>query len=188
MIAYVESVELITEHLDRWRQANFLWQCNAIISLAVQLRDIVVWVKWRCEHNYKQFQNKLLIYKYYYRLQPKNQCCISCTVPIPKCDGRKKYLTVDDFRGISISPVLFKLFELCVSDRYSDYFTTSDNQFGFKKHTSYSHVVYSVRNVIDHYVCTTVYVCTLDLSKAYDRMNHYTLFTKLIKRNLPFKL
>lgn len=115
---------------------------------------------------------------------------LSYTVPIPKCDGRKKSLTVDDFRGISISPVLSKLFELCVLDRYGDYFGTSDYQFGFKKHTSCSHVVYSVRNVIDHYVSngSTINVCTLDLSKAFDRMNHYVLFTKLIERNLPFKL
>jgi hypothetical protein len=77
---------------------------------------------------------------------------LSYTVPIPKCDGRKRSLTVDDFRGISISPVLSKLFEQCVLDRYSDYFGTSDHQFGFKKPTSCSHVVYSVRNVIDHYV------------------------------------
>jgi len=92
--------------------------------------------------------------------------------------------------GISISPVLSRLFELCVLDRYSDYFRTSDSQFGFKKHTSCSHVVYSVRNVIDHYVshCSTVNVCSLDLSKAFDRMNHYVLFTKLIERNLPFNL
>jgi retron-type reverse transcriptase len=115
---------------------------------------------------------------------------LSYTVPIPKCDGRKRSLTVDDFRGISISPVLSKLFEQCVLDRYSDYFGTSDHQFGFKKHTSCSHVVYSVRNVIDHYVSngSTVNVCSLDLSKAFDRMNHYVLFTKLIERKLPYKI
>jgi len=45
---------------------------------------------------------------------------LSYTVPIPKCDGRKKSLIADDFRGISISPVLAKLFELCVLDIYSD--------------------------------------------------------------------
>jgi len=80
----------------------------------------------------------------------------------------------------------------CVSwiDIYSEYFGTSDYQFGFKKRTSCSHVVYSVRNVIDHYVshCSTVNVCTLDLSKAFNRMNHCVLFTKLIERNLPFNL
>ena len=46
----------------------------------------------------------------------------SYTVPIPKCDGRSKSLEVNDFRGISISPVISKLFELCVLERYRDYF------------------------------------------------------------------
>ena len=43
-----------------------------------------------------------------------------------------------------------------------------------------SHVVYSVRNVIDHYDlnASTVNVCIIDLTKAYDLMNHYVLFTK----------
>ena len=31
---------------------------------------------------------------------------LSYTVPIPKCDGHTRALSVDDFRGISISPVL----------------------------------------------------------------------------------
>ena len=34
----------------------------------------------------------------------------SYTVPIPKCDGRNRALSTDDFRGISISPVVSKLF------------------------------------------------------------------------------
>ena len=115
---------------------------------------------------------------------------LSYTVPIPKCDGRKRSVTVDDFRGISISPVISKLFELCVLDRYSDYFNTSDHQFGFKKHTGCCHVVFSVRNVIDHYVAngSTVNVCTLDLSKAFDRMNHYVLFVKLMEKKLPSEI
>ena len=115
---------------------------------------------------------------------------LTYTVPIPKCDGHKRSLTVDDFRGISISSVTYKLFELCILDRYCDYFHTSDHQFGFKKHTSCSHVVFSVRNVIDHYVScgSTVNVCTLDLTKAFDRMNHYVLFTKLIERKLPSQI
>ena len=35
---------------------------------------------------------------------------------------------------------------------------------------------------------STVNVCTLDLSKAFDRMNHYALFLKRMDRNLPVPL
>ena len=114
----------------------------------------------------------------------------SYTVPIPKCDGRCKSLNCDDFRGISISPVISKLFELCILDRYCDYFETSEHQFGFKKQLSCCHVVYSVRNVIDSYIenGSTVNICALDLSKAFDRMNHFALFIKLMERNFPAEI
>ena len=60
---------------------------------------------------------------------------MSYTVPIMKnnVNTNNKTITVDDFRGISISPVISQVFEHCVLERYCDYFTTSDNQFGFKK-------------------------------------------------------
>jgi len=60
---------------------------------------------------------------------------LSYTVPLPKINNASlsKSLTVDDFRGISISPVLSKVFEKCILDRYQRFFETSDNQFGFKK-------------------------------------------------------
>ena len=56
----------------------------------------------------------------------------SYAVPIPKCNV-KTCLSVGGFRGISISPVITKLFEMTVLDRCCDYFKTSDHQFGFKK-------------------------------------------------------
>jgi len=55
----------------------------------------------------------------------------SNTVPIPKCEGHLHSLSHDDFRGISINCVISKLFEMAIIDRYSNYFDTSDNQFGF---------------------------------------------------------
>ena len=114
----------------------------------------------------------------------------SYTVPIPKCDGRVRALAVDDFRGISISPIISKVFELAILDRYASYFSTSDHQFGFKKNTSSMHAVYCVRNVVESFTNngSTVNVCALDLSKAFDRMNHYALLIKLIDRKLPNKV
>lgn len=114
----------------------------------------------------------------------------SYTVPIPKFDGRSRALTVDDFRGISISPVMPKLFELAILDRFGDFFTTSDHQFGFKKNIGCRDAIYCVRNVVDHYIShgSTVNLCTLDLSKAFDRINHYVIFMTLMDRHLPASL
>jgi len=47
------------------------------------------------------------------------------------CEGGLHSLLHDDFRGISFSCVISKLFEMAIIDRYSSYFVTSDNQFGF---------------------------------------------------------
>ena len=63
----------------------------------------------------------------------------SYTVPSPKGDHAiGKSMTVEDFRGISISPVLSKIVEHCLLDLYATFFTTSETQFGFKKELSCS--------------------------------------------------
>ena len=51
---------------------------------------------------------------------------------------------------------------------------------------SCSHAIYSVRKVVDHYINggSTVIMCTIDLSKAFDKMNHSALFVKHIKRKI----
>jgi hypothetical protein len=47
----------------------------------------------------------------------------SYTVPIPKLsDCRTKAMTTDDFRGIAISPIISKIFEHCILDRFDSFF------------------------------------------------------------------
>jgi len=70
---------------------------------------------------------------------------------------------------------------------------TSHNQFGFKKGAGCSHAIYSmysVRNIVDGlaHAKSTVNVCALDSSKAFDKVNHHALFIKLMKRNIPIHL
>ena len=97
---------------------------------------------------------------------------------------------VDDFRNISISPVLSKIFKHCILGRFSSFLATTDNQFGFKKGLSCSHATYSIRNVIDEYVSegSTANVFVLDLSKAFYRTNHFALFIKLMNINSSVNL
>ena len=116
---------------------------------------------------------------------------LSYTIPIPKIkDCRTKAMTTDDFRGIAISCIFSKVFELCFFDRFKSYFTVSENQFGFKKGTGCSHAVSTLRKVVDQYVNggSTVSLCALDMSKAFDRTNHHALFIKLMNRNFPIEL
>ena len=117
----------------------------------------------------------------------------SYTVPLLKNSNfaYSKSITVNDFRGISISPVISKVFEHCILDRYARYFRTSDNQFGFKKEHGCSHAIYyTLRCVVDSYLASgsTVNMCALDLTKAFDKMNHQGLLIKLMERGLPVKV
>ena len=47
-----------------------------------------------------------------------------------------------------------------------------------------------MRSVINHYVSngSTVNLCALDVSKAFDKMNHHGLFIKLMNRLVPLTL
>ena len=117
---------------------------------------------------------------------------LSYTVPLLKNNRSafSKCLTTDDFRGISISSVLSKLFEMCILDRYSPFFETADNQFGFKKHLGCSNAVYSVNCLVNGFVSnrSTVNLCALDLQKAFEKMPHHALFLKLMNRMIPSEL
>jgi len=57
-----------------------------------------------------------------------------------------KTITVENCRGISVSSVIssVRIIEHCILGKLSDYFVTSDNQFGIKKQLSCSHAVYTV--------------------------------------------
>jgi len=105
----------------------------------------------------------------------------SYTVPIPKCEGRLHSLSNDDFRGITISCVISKLFEMAIIDIYSSYFVTSDNKFRFKKNLGCRDAIYAVRNVIEHFVSngSTVNVCALDYIKLMERKLPTQIFTVL---------
>ena len=50
--------------------------------------------------------------------------------------------------------------------------------------------IYAVKSVVKYYnhFHSPVYTCFLDASKAFDRINHWTLFSKLITRGVPCPL
>ena len=162
--------------------------CNMKRGKAAGIDDITVEHLQYCHPSIYVSLSKLFNLMIEYGIVPDEFGC-SYTVPIPKSNNSAtcKSLNVDDFRGISISPVMSKVFEGCILDRYSQYFCTSDNQFGFKKFLSCSHAIYSLRNVVDHYVHagSTVNLCAMDLKKAFDKINHYGLYIKLMDRLIP---
>jgi len=86
--------------------------------------------------DYRQNISAVLSSDFVFNFSKANNLMISCTfvpdgfrynyiVPIPKPeDCYSKYLTCDNFRGIAISPVLSKVFEHCLLDRYKSFLNT----------------------------------------------------------------
>ena len=115
----------------------------------------------------------------------------SILIPIPKIDSVSAKAHVEDYRGISIAPVISKVFEHCLLKLFSKYLQNSDfMQFGFKSKSGCSHALYAVRKTVEFFIEreSTVSLCALDMSKAFDKMNRHALFIKLINRKCPLVL
>jgi len=116
---------------------------------------------------------------------------LSYTAPLPIVSGyRTKSQSYSDFCDIAISSIISKVFEHCILFRYDCYFRRNANQFGFKRGIGCSQAVYTFRKIVTRFVDggSTVYLCALDLSKAFDKVNNAALDIKLMKRRLPARL
>ena len=109
------------------------------------------------------------------------------TVPIPKMSFHKNQAKSENFRGITINPIISKVFELCLVNRLQQWLDSSENQFGFKKGYSCKHAIFTAQATTDYFVNnqSTINMCALDLSKAFDKVNHHILYLKLMSKNIP---
>ena len=64
------------------------------------------------------------------------------------------------------------------------YLETHDHHFGFKSQHATDMCIFTVKSVIKYYTKqnSTVFTCFLDAAKAFDRVSHWTLFSKMILR------
>ena len=95
----------------------------------------------------------------------------------------------NNYRPIALVTAASKNFELCLSFILEDYLITHDQQFGFKRKYSTDLCIFTVKSVTKYYTKenSPVYICFLDASKAFDKINHYILFRKLLDRKTPIK-
>ena len=106
--------------------------------------------------------------------------------PIVK-DKRGDVTDKDNYRPITITTVTSKLLESIICNKFTDQLYTSDHQFGFKRHHSTDMCVFALKETISYYLSnnTPVYTAFMDVSKAFDKVNHWVLYSKLLKRGIP---
>jgi len=92
-----------------------------------------------------------------------------------------------NYRGITLIPVISKLFELVLLDICAPYLNTDDLQFGFKKNVGCSNAIFLLSESAEYFNSrgSSIFLAALDFRKAFDRVNHYKLFSSLIRANVP---
>jgi len=81
---------------------------------------------------------------------------------------------------------LSQVFEHCLLKQLQSITKSENDQFGFKKGVGCSHAIYSAGTIVDSWVSQgfTANLCAIDLTKAFDKVNHHAVFMKLIRRNI----
>ena len=107
-------------------------------------------------------------------------------IPIVK-DKNGDLKSSENYRPITLSSMISKVFELYLLEKFSNYLDTDSLQFGFKKKLGCRNALFALRCVLQYYNQrgSNVYIASLDATKAFDRVNHYTMFTILYRRGLP---
>ena len=109
-------------------------------------------------------------------------------IPVPKTQTP----TLKDLRPISITPIISKLLEKCVLESVEDKLLElyGPNQFGFRKGSSTLLANIALHDQItrelDRPDVQGISILSIDLSRAFDRLNHANLFRTLTSVSLPF--
>ena len=85
---------------------------------------------------------------------------------------------VSNYRGITLSPVISKLFEVVFLSICSDVLETNSLQFGFKDKIGTADAISTLKSTIKHFTDrgSSVQISSLDIPKASDRVNHFKLY------------
>jgi exonuclease III len=110
----------------------------------------------------------------------------SIIIPLLK-DVKGDISDKENYRPIAITCISSKIVELLILQRYRSCLNTTSNQFSFKSQHSTDMCALILKETVQHFVSQSspVYLCYVDASKAFDRINYWHLYSKLLSRGLP---
>ena len=109
---------------------------------------------------------------------------LSCSlIPLIK-DNRKSKTVSSNYRLIAISSLLLKLIDLILLELFGSKLGVSNLQFGFQAKSSTTLCTWTLKETINYFTNrnSPVYLCLLDMTKAFDHVKLDILFEKLRKR------
>ena len=107
-------------------------------------------------------------------------------IPILK-DKCGDVTSVENYRPVTLSCVISKVLELVLLQKCSHFMKSDNLQFGFKQGVGCTTAIFALSQAVEYFNKrrSNVFIASLDVSKAFDRVNHYKLFTTLIRTGLP---
>ena len=102
-------------------------------------------------------------------------------IPLVKCKSGD-LTDVNNYRAIALSNSITKILESCLYSFIESYETADDYQFGFKKNHSTSVCTHILKKIVNYYRQngSHVFACFIDFNKAFDNVDFWLLFCKLI--------
>jgi len=93
----------------------------------------------------------------------------------------------DNYKGITTSPLISKVFEYCLMLKFENFLYSSDLQMGFTKKLGCGFPLFALQEMSDYFVfrSSSIFITAINASKAFDRVNHKTLVNKLCSRQAP---
>ena len=186
-----EYNSILNSHWDSQRKQHV---CISKESVRILIKHLNVGVGHDNIHkNILNFANEQFVENLVYLL---NSCFSHCFLPkkllrgditpILK-DDKGNRSSSDNFRPVMQSSAILKLFELHLLNFLEEKIPIHSSQFGFKKDTSTTDACFLVKETVHNYTSNNVKVYSnfIDLSKAFDLVNHFKLGKILLQKNVP---